>query len=193
MFGSDDITWCGSECSFNECFRNPINMKNKIGLHSYADFKGTNDCVLNNVEVTTQERGWAGHCIVGHSCLFRRNTLVTCGDIKWVVSTVGAMKYPIDMPELNIKAGQMQQIGADRWYETMVFKSLYDEYDDADVSKQIDIDHDWGIWGDTWEEVILKYGKDVDKAANNMHDEIVEEIKLKIKEAYVNAKTSNTV
>lgn len=193
MFGNNDITWCGSKCSFNECFRNPVNMKDKTGLHSYADFKGTNDCVLNNVEVTTQERGWAGHFISGNSCLFRRNTLVTCGDIKWVVSTVGALKYPIDMPELHIKAGQMQEIGADRWYETMVFESKYDKYDDADVSKQIDIDHDWGIWGDTWEEVILKYGKDVDKAANNMHDEIVEEIKLKIKEAYVNAKTSNTV
>lgn len=193
MFGSDDITWCGSECSFNECFRNPVNMKDRVGLHSYANFKGTSDCVLSNVEVSTKERGWAGHFICGDKCLFRRNTLVTCGNIKWIVSTVGALRYPIDMPELNIKAGQMQQIGANRWYETMVFESTYDVYDDANTEKQINFDHDWGIWGDTWKEVEQKYGKDIDNVANNMHDEIVEEIKSKIKEAYVNAKTSNPV
>ena len=193
MFGSDDITWCASECPFKECFRNPVNMKDKMGLHSYAYFKGTNDCVLNNVEVSTQERGWIGHYICGDKCLFRRNTLVTCGNIKWVVSTVGAMQYSTDMPELNIKAGQMQQIGAGRWYETMVFESLYDDYDDADVLTQIDVEHDWGIWGDTWKEVEQKYGKDIDNVANNMHDEIVEEIKIKIKKAYIDAKTSDTI
>ena len=193
MFGSNDITWCGSECSFKKCFRNPVNMKNRVGLHSYADFKDTNDCILNNVEVSTKERGWAGHLICGDKCLFRRNTLVTCGNIKWVVSTVGGMRYPLDIPELDIKVGQMEQIGASRWYETMVFESLYDEYDDADVSKQIDFEHDWGIWGDTWEEVEQKYGKNIDNVVNNMHDEIVEEIKLKIKEVYVNAKASGTV
>lgn len=193
MFGSDDITWCGSECSFKGCFRNPVNMKNKVGLHSYANFKGTNDCVLNNVEVSTQERGWVGHLICGDKCSFRRNTLVTCENIKWVVSTVGGMRSPIDIPLLNVKAGQMEQIGADRWYETMVFESLYDEYDDADVSKQINFEHDWGIFGKTWEEVEQRYGKDIDNVANRMHDEIVEEIKLKIKEAYINAKTSNPV
>lgn len=151
------------------------------------------DCILNNIEVSTRERGWAGHFICADRCLFRRNTLVTCGDIKWVVSTVGAMRYSVDMPELNIKAGQMEQIGADRWYETKVFESKYDVYDDIDVCKEIDFEHDWGIWGDTWEKVEQRYGKDVDNAANNMHDEIVEEIKTKIKEAYINAKTSNTV
>jgi hypothetical protein len=75
----------------------------------------------------------------------------------------------------------------------MAFESTYDEYDDADVSKRISFEHDWGIFGDTWEDIEQKYGKDVDNVANNMHDEIVEEIKLKIKEAYINAKTSNTI
>jgi hypothetical protein len=193
MFGSDDITWCASKCSATNCFRHPTNIKHKAGLHSYAEFKNTEDCPFSRVEVTTQERGWAGHLIYGGKCLFRRNTLVTCGNIKWVVSTVGGMRSPIDIPLLNIKAGQIEQIGADRWYETMVFESLYDEYDDADVSKQISFEHDWGIFGKTWEEVEQRYGKDIDNVANRMHDEIVEEIKLKIKEAYINAKTSNPV
>lgn len=193
MFGSDDITWCASKCSAKNCFRNPVNMKYKAGLHSYAEFKGTEDCPFMSAEVTTQERGWVGHFICGNQCLFRRNTLVTCANLKWVVSTVGNLPCPIDMPELNVKKGQPQTIGAHRWYETMVFESLYDEYDDADVSKQIEIESDWGIWGETWEEVEKKYGKDVDNVANKMHETVVEEVKKKIKEAYVNAQTSDTV
>lgn len=87
----------------------------------------------------------------------------------------------------------MQTIGANRWYETMVFESLYDEYDDADVGKQIEIESNWCICGETWEEVEKKYGKFVDKAANEMHERVVDEVKQKIKEAYINAQTSDTV
>jgi hypothetical protein len=125
--------------------------------------------------------------------LFRRNTLVTCADVKWIVSTVGGLPSPIDIPELNVQKGQMETIGANRWYETMVFESLYDEYDDADVRKQIEIESDWCICGETWEEVEKKYGKFVDKAANDMHEKVVDEVKQKIKEAYINAQTSGTV
>ena len=192
MFGCDDITWCGSKCSFKKCFRNPVNMKDRVGLHSFAEFKGTEDCVLNNVEVITEERGWVGHFICGQDCLFRRNTLITCEDIKWIVSTVGSLVSKVDLPPYS-KKGDLQEIGYHRWYETMVFESLYDEYDDADVTKQIDVESDWGIWGETWEEVEKKYGKEVDKAANQMHDRIVKEMVIKIKEAYVNAKTSSSV
>ena len=42
----DDITWCiHSECPATNCHRNPVNMMNKQGLHSYADFKGTSECL----------------------------------------------------------------------------------------------------------------------------------------------------
>jgi hypothetical protein len=186
MFGSDDITWCDSECSATDCSRHPHNIKCKTVPHSYAYFKNTEYCPFSKVEVITQERGWAGHLICGTSCLFRRNTLVICDNVKWVVSTVGGLPSPLDR-------GQMQTIGANRWYETMVFESLYDEYDDADVGKQIEIESDWCICGKTWEEVEEKYGKFVDKAANEMHEKVVDEIKKKIKEAYINAKTSDTV
>lgn len=192
MFGSDDITWCGSECSFKKCFRNPANMKDRVGLHSYADFKGTPDCTLADIEVTTKERGWGGHFICCKDCLFRRNTLITCGDLKWIVSTVGNYILKTDLPPYK-RAGKVETIGADRWYETMVFESMYDIYDDADVMKQIEVDSDWGIWGKTWEEVEKKYGKYVDNVANDMHDRIVGEMVVKIKEAYINAKTSNSV
>ena len=189
MFGSDDITWCGSECKVKDCFRNPVNMREKVGLHSYALFKGTEDCPLNFVKVTRQERGWAGHFICAKRCLFRRNTLVTCGELKYVVSTVGNMVAQTDLPPYY-KAGDVQDIGYNRWYETMVFESSYDKYDDADVTKQIEIQSDWGIWGETWEKVLKNYGEDVDNAANRMHETVVEEIMVKIKEDYIRRKTN---
>lgn len=190
MFGSDDITWCGSECKNKQCFRNPANMKDRVGLHSYALFEGTEDCPLNFVEVTRQERGWAGHFICAKDCMFRRNTLVTCDTLKYVVSTVGNYRCKTALPELNIKAGDVQEIGYHRWYETMVFESQYDVYDDADVTKQIEIQSDWGIWGETWEKVLETYGEDVDNAVNKMHETVVEEIMVKIKEDYIRRKTN---
>ncbi len=134
-----------------------------------------------NDEVKTQERGWAGHYIGAYRCRFRRNTLITYKNLKWVVSTVGNKMrvFPPDDEEYNVEI-----IGHNRWYETMVFESSYDEYDDIDInSKEIEVNSDWGIWGKTWEEVLEKYGYDIDNAANRMHDRIVEEMKVKIKEA----------
>lgn len=104
------------------------------------------------------------------------------------MSTVGNCRSSTNLPELNIKIGDIQTIGYNRWYETMVFESKYDVYDDADVTKEIDCDLEWGIWGETWDDVVKKYGKDVDNAANAMHDRIVKEMKIKIKEVYTNAK-----
>lgn len=44
----DDITFCGSECNAKNCFRHPSNIKHSSMLHSFADFKGTDDC-LNEI------------------------------------------------------------------------------------------------------------------------------------------------
>lgn len=41
---SDDITFCGSSCSKTDCFRHPSNMKQPEFPHSFAFFKGTDDC-----------------------------------------------------------------------------------------------------------------------------------------------------
>lgn len=55
-------------------------------------------------------------------------------------------------------------------------------YLDADVSKEIHFESDWGIFGETWKEVIEKYPQ-VDSVANDMHEKVVNELSLKILES----------
>ncbi len=110
------------------------------------------------MEIKRTERGWAGHFICAHDCWFRRNTLLEYNDIKIVVSTVGLMKTAISK--------DFEEIGLDRYYETMVFhaKREQDRYWDADVTRRIDFDSPWAI-----SEV------DADDKANDMHEKVVEE------------------
>lgn len=46
----DDITWCMSECPIHNCMRNPVNMMDHTGLHSYANFRGTDMCPVYKSE-----------------------------------------------------------------------------------------------------------------------------------------------
>jgi hypothetical protein len=111
----------------------------------------------NSVKRT--ERGWPGHFCCAHRCLFRRNTLLELNDIRIVISTVGAM---LSLDEKNI-----EEIGLDRYYETMAFHAqlVFDKYWDADVSKQAYFDSDWSI-----------SEKGADYEANEMHEAVVDEI-----------------
>lgn len=135
--------------------------------------------IMNREKVKITERGWAGHSIVAHRCGFRRNTLLEYCDKKWIVSTVGAYRD---------YTGKMDSIGHHRWYETMVFEAEEEEeeggYIDADVYKQIDVDSDWGIWGESWEEVNAICNGTPDNAANDMHERIVAEMMDKIRKEH---------
>lgn len=111
-------------------------------------------------QVTRTERGWAGHYICSYKCLFRRNTLLEYGDVKVVVSTVGAQlecRYP----------RKFDTVGHNRYYETMAF--MADETDtrfnDIDPGKEL------LIAGNTAIDHL-----DADDEANDMHEAIVEEI-----------------
>ena len=42
----DDITWCASRCDNTRCYRNPVNMRNKNGVHSFADFYASGECPI---------------------------------------------------------------------------------------------------------------------------------------------------
>ena len=124
------------------------------------------------MEVKRTERGWAGHFIAADHCRFRRNTLLEYEDKKWIVSTVGCF--------FSLYNGSIDTIGYNRWYETMVFEGeMQDGYIDINVEKQIESDNDWGIWGDTWDEVMKTYHTP-DNAANDMHERIVDEMTEKI-------------
>lgn len=106
------------------------------------------------------ERGWAGHYCCSNRCLFRRNTLLSLGDKKVVVSTVGRL----------IIGNEIEQVGLDRYYETMAFFAEENSvYYDADVERQIRIDSNWSI-----NEI------DAEREANDMHESVVNEIVEKL-------------
>ena len=116
--------------------------------------------------VKRTERGWAGHFICSDKCKFRRNTLLECGDVKVVVSSVGAMYVD----------GELTEVGPGRHYETMAFyvDETSGDYKDADVGEEIWFDSPWA----------MKWHKDgyIDNEANDMHEAVVDELARKLEE-----------
>jgi len=112
---------------------------------------------MDKVKITY--RGWVGHFICGHDCMFRLNTLLEYGDIKIVVSTVGAMKSSLSK--------KYETIGYDRYFETMAFHAEKEgDFWDADVMREINFESEWA-WNsleDEWK-------------ANKGHIAVVEEIR----------------
>jgi len=54
----DDITWCThSDCPRINCMRNPINMMDRTGLHSYADFRECDECSIYRGEKYMEGEG----------------------------------------------------------------------------------------------------------------------------------------
>lgn len=118
---------------------------------------------MKNVKRT--ERGWAGHFICADRCRFRRNTLLEYKDTKIVVSTVGLM----------VVDGKFEEIGHNRYFETMAFH--VDKSDlrwfDADVSREISFQSEWAI-----------SERDADDKANEMHENVVNELTSKLIQGY---------
>jgi len=47
----DDRTWCADYgCIITECYRNPNNMRNPVGVHSFAVFRETDQCPIYQME-----------------------------------------------------------------------------------------------------------------------------------------------
>ena len=117
--------------------------------------------------VTRTERGWAGHFIEGYRCLFRRNTLLECGKIKVVVSTVGAYRNP--------QTYRIETIGCERHYETMAFHATFeDPYWEADVHREVSFDSPWQLH---YPDI---FPAGVDNIANDMHEAVVAELTSKL-------------
>ena len=117
--------------------------------------------------VNIEERGWAGHYIAASNCRFRRNTLLHCDGKYIVVSTVGNYWYD----------GNCEEIGLNRYYETMAFFSLDcdTKYHDIDVSRQIYFSSPWAI-----------DHPDADNEANAMHKAVVLEIMRAMENGTIN-------
>jgi len=112
------------------------------------------------LEVKRMERGWAGHYCCANRCLFRRNTLLECGETRIVVSTIG--EFLTD--ERN---RTFDTVGLDRNYETMAFHAerVDGRFWDADVTRGVDFCSQWAI-----------KEHDRDDKANDMHEAVVAEI-----------------
>jgi hypothetical protein len=111
-------------------------------------------------KVLRTERGWGGHFICANRCAFRRNTLLECGDVRIVVSTVGAFKPRHD--------AEYERIGCDRFFETMAFHADYEEpYWDADVTREVSFDAPRSI---------ADIKRESDAEADAMHEAVVAEI-----------------
>jgi hypothetical protein len=131
----------------------------KIGS-PVASHSSTKESLMSK-RVTRTERGWAGHFICSHDCLFRRNTLLECDDIKIVVSTVGGMRH----------RETIETIGYERYYETMAFHADPSDtrYHDIAVSHQVEFESPWAI-----------DHTDADDEANDMHEVVVSELEGKL-------------
>jgi len=142
-----------------------------VGLDEIADWAG--ELLMSERSdtpvVQRTERGWGGHFCCAHRCLFRRNTLLEYQDIKIVVSTVGLMQdyhapgFPNEI--------SFDEIGHNRYYETMAFHSDPDDtrYHDVDVSRQVYFESSWSI-----------DHLDADDEANAMHEAVVKEITTRL-------------
>lgn len=120
----------------------------------------------NLKEVKRTERGWAGHFCCSDSCKFRRNTLLECGEIKVVVSTVG---------NYFDSRGKFDHVGIGRDYETYAYHvdPASGDYKDIDVERQ--------IWFESRGAYLIKKGdKYPDLIANNMHETVVQELTDKL-------------
>lgn len=115
---------------------------------------------VNYDQIVQAERGWQGHFIC--ACGFHLNTLLDLDGFKVVVSTVGAFIPP---HSLEKEGHRYDTIGYHRFYETMAFESLYDSYDDANVSNQVYFDSEWA------------YDSESDVEPQAGHWVVVEEIK----------------
>lgn len=120
------------------------------------------------MKVDRLERGWPGHFIGADRCIFRRNTLLTCGDIRVIVSSIGDMIDPI--------TNEIVMIGHNRYYETVVFNAHWTgKYWDIDVNVQLYFDSPWSVDDPEGDDI-----------ANDYHEGVVSEMTQKLLNGEIN-------
>ena len=126
---------------------------------------------MSKVQMT--EQGWPGHYCCADQCMFRRNTLLTLGDRRVIVSSVGNRRDD---------KGVIVEIGSERYYETMAFEAVKTGvYWSVNVDRQI---YFRGRCAITQKELHLM-GGDADMMANYMHDNAVFSVGIDMIEEHV--------
>lgn len=117
--------------------------------------------------VKRTERGWNQYLIGSQWCSFKRNTLLEYEGTKVVVATTGNFMNP-----LTYKIDKIP--GTNVWYATIVGMGVEaDGYVELDGSKQIPVVSKHDIEAE-------KYEANFDLEANEMHEEVVEEVIKKL-------------
>lgn len=97
---------------------------------------------------------------------FRLNTLLECGDVRVIISTVGKFARPKGMED--IFQAPWIPMGADRYYETAIWHAMrINNYWDADIRRGFIGNHLWGIVG--------KVDDNSDEEAKANHENAVKE------------------
>lgn len=122
-------------------------------------------------KVVRTERGWPGHYICAHQCMYRRNTLLEYGDVKIVVSSVG--NFCIGTKSFNAKVDEMERVGFNRFYECMAFEAKQNgPYWDSDVTKEVCV-KTHNVYPCN---AVEKLPDDIDNLADQTHEANVEDI-----------------
>lgn len=119
-------------------------------------------------DVKRTEQGWIAYYILADRCLFRRNTLLECGDVRVVIGTVGLLRDRADT--------KFETVGHDRHFETKAFHAYRKDgrWWEADTCHEIrDIDAP---------QTIVEL--DADDRANLMHEAVVDEMILKLADGW---------
>jgi hypothetical protein len=127
--------------------------------------------------VKRTERGFAGHFICAKDCWYRRNTLLEAGNLRIVVSSVGNYHLPPGIAKkAGMKEGVAEEIGFERWYETMAFYAKWeDPYWEAEIGREVGFHADWGIFEEPKRESDLEM--------DEVHEGVVAELTQRLKEA----------
>ena len=123
-----------------------------------------------SMTVIRTERGSAAHSARAGQCRYHRNTLLQCGNSRYVVSTIGDCRLPNDC---IVAVG----IQPRRYYESKAFRARREGICwNADPNRAVEIEGRWAIVARTAVDLPC----DDDSHADAMHEAAVEEIAAKL-------------
>lgn len=119
--------------------------------------------------VSKTERGWAAHFVGRNECAYHRNTLLECGDVRVIVSTVGNWR-PRNGRDYVLCPISSER-GQERHYETLTFLAVF-EFGYWEIASGSGLDRDGCLGGEL----------DSDLKADAMHERMVDKVTKSLSE-----------